>query len=555
LTPIVTRAAPRIHVHATSRIEVRASRKDGKIYFWGRLLDDTGHFLTKRALKTNISEESPQGAVVLTEPCGNSLQDFAWTGHGSISTVTDASGTFCVAANSASPSSYFAHFQWEGDANVDGASFDLKVDPSRRALELRFEPSPTVINLDEPSFELRATALINDGDAPDRLGAIQLDLTDERGTPLGHQAVNEEHSATFTVARAQLGGPGPGEIRLLFAGNASISPAALVVPVERRASVILTVPELGPEGTLRPADPEEGVSISVAVTTQAGARVPTGVVEASVFGHAVGSAPVEKGHADLVVLFSPADSAKTTDLRIRYASDAPWYLGGDEITAPLPIRAGRPWRKALLLLASLGVVVWLVLARRRPVEKVAKPKPDRDRPLPTGKPGIQVVRASPDARLGWSGLVSDAHDGLPLVDVEVRLERPSFTAVEVLARTTTGTSGRFELRYEAAKKGDRLVIDARFHGRVERSSPPFGEIEVALTARRRLILERLVSWAKASGGAYRGPREPTPGQVARADQDPKAQKWARRVEEASFGPTPVDAQAEAEVERIAPDRR
>jgi hypothetical protein len=475
------------------------------------------------------------------------------SGEPTLTLKTNESGWFCVSVIASGAASYFAHFVWLGDSEIDGATLVAKADPSHRAVQIDFKPAPGVIDLDKPTQEIAVEAHIQDDDAETGLGPIPLRLTDERGGDLSHATVSSG-AALFTVSSASLGPPGQGELRVAFDGDALTGPSLRVAPVTRQASVVLSL-----RGALAPQDPEEGVSIPIEVSTARGQPVPTGIVEATFAGRAVGSASVDRGHADLVAAFAVEAETSTADLQIRYVGDTPWYVRGESLGVHLPVSTGHPWRRALLLIASLAVVSWLALARRRPSPNAAKPKPAVS--PPPGKPGIAVVRSVKDARVGWSGRVVDAHDGAPLANVEVRLERPSFTGSDVLARASTGVGGSFEVRCDSSRKGDRLVASAPFHETLAQSLPAFGEIEVALVARRRALLDRLVAWARAPGpgavGAARSPakggaREPTPAAVARTALDPKIGEWARAVESASYGPDPVDAGAERAVDALAP---
>jgi hypothetical protein len=83
--------------------------------------------------------------------------------------------------------------------------------------------------------------------------------------------------------------------------------------------------------------------------------------------------------------------------------------------------------------------------------------------------------------------------------------------------------------------------------------PHSGELDVALLLRRRALLDRLVAWARSRGKPFDARPEPTPGHVRRAagKELPVAQ-WADAVERAAYGGTPVDADAEGKVDRLAP---
>jgi hypothetical protein len=549
---IALASPPRIHVHGTSTLDVQTARENGELGFTGVLRDDAGRALSGKTLRVKVSE-GPEGPPLPVARCVGGGRSDPREPHGGLEVTSDDLGRFCVSVPTSGQTPYLAHFEWAGDAAVDGTRLDLHVDPSRRALALRFVLDDTkVIDLDRPTFEVDVTTEIEERvDASLPRESFLLTLGDERPGGVLGQARTVSGKAHFSVPRAKLGAPGQGELRVHFDGDGTTSPADRTVSIVRRATVGIGVPA-AESGALRAGDPEDGVPVVVEARTPSGVAVTTGIVEATVDGRAVGSAPVEGGRAELVLHFTPDAEAKSANVELRYASDAPWYVPGSGAAVRLPIQGTGPLRRVLVLAASLGVVVWLALARRRvPTPSATKP----ERPAPTGDPGIAVLRTSKDMRLGWTGRVVDAHEGTGVAEADVRVERPSFTGVEILSRTTTDAAGRFELRCAVARKGDRLVTAARFHRTVERPLPVSGEIEVALVRRKRAVLERLVNWAKTAGGAYRGHGEPTPALVARADPSPNVGEWARAVEDASFGPDAVDADREEEVEKMAPHRR
>jgi hypothetical protein len=548
--------APHVRVHAASTIDAHASRTGGKLLFEGTLADEAGHPLEGRLVTVTVSL-GPQKTPAPMEPCASAARDETLVDRarpGVAWVHTDREGRFC-AATRASAEASVAHVEWVGTALVDGVSAEVTADPSRRQVDLQIQ-GDAVVDLAKKSFPFEVAARIV-GDGPGTPASnLLLVLTNEAGTEIAQATTDRAGQARFVVSPARsLGAPGRGELRVDFAGDPSTSAVRRVAEIERRVEVRLSVPLAlsgTPPGTLPGADPEDGVSLPIVATTALGTPVSTGIVEASVEGHAVGAVSVQGGHAELVATF--AAQGASADIQIRYASDSPWYIPGPEVTVRMPIAGSNPWRRAPLLLASLTVLSWLVLGRaRRPTAGVSRATAVSRKQPASGEARVDVLRATADPRTGWTGRVIDAHEGSALAEAEVRVERPGFGGTEVLARARSNDAGRFELRCDAATRGDRLVVSARLHATLHQNLPPFGQVEIALVQRRRAVLDRMVAWARRRGAPFDRSPEPTPGHVARAARgDPGTVAWAEAVERTGFGPGEVDALAEEEVDGIAP---
>jgi hypothetical protein len=254
-------------------------------------------------------------------------------------------------------------------------------------------------------------------------------------------------------------------------------------------------------------------------------------------------------------------------LTLRYVPAQPWFQPSGDLAVDVPLAGPSVWRRAPPILAALAVIAWLALARRRP--RVVAKREERAGPVSSGVAKIDVVRASNDARTGWSGRVVDAHDGSPIAGAHVSIERVGFDSATVVATTITNNAGRFEIRASDsaateplssrrtgsanAPHGDELVIEAPLHTTLRQRPPHYGELEIAIVLRRRKVLERLVAWARMRGRPFDAKPEPTPGHVRRvAGNDLNAAKWADAVERAAFGSADVNAAIEAEVDRLYP---
>ena len=144
---------------------------------------------------------------------------------------------------------------------------------------------------------------------------------------------------------------------------------------------------------------------------------------------------------------------------------------------------------------------------------------------------------------------------LPLRTVRLGIERRGFDGVAVLAQTTSGEDGAFALAPFETRPGDELVAEGPLHAPLRCPLPPSGELHVRLVLRKRALLDRLVTWARARGAPYDPGFEPTPGHVrAAAGSELGVARWADAVEQAAYGGAAVDGGAQAEVDRLAPAR-
>src|SRR5262249_40317805 len=135
-----------------------------------------------------------------------------------------------------------------------------------------------------------------------------------------------------------------------------------------------------------------------------------------------------------------------------------------------------------------------------------------------------------------------------------------------LARATTDKAGNFVLVAPHAPRSARIRTEAPWHSPSEQPLPAPSELSIRMTARKRLLLGRLVQWAGREWGPWAGAREPTPSQVAHragrsgdlhrsgADRPGEIQAWARAVEATAFGRGQVDERVERSVLALEPDK-
>jgi hypothetical protein len=544
-------ASPHVRIRGTAHLDAHATYSHGSLRVEGTLADDVNAPLAEESVSASLSATGPGGEALRLEPCSrDAASRVARSTDGLSSARTDERGRFCVVTAMALPKRCVARFAWDGTPWFEGATLELAVDPSLASIELRFDPEPALIALEQEPFGLDAIAAFADKAAAASPSGLTLVLTTEVGTELGRGTTDTSGHVRFVLVPARMGPPGKGELRVTFGGDATTGRASHLAEIERSARVTLSVPTAHGQ-TLPQGTPDANLSFAVLAATSAGEPVNSGSIEARVEGKPVGAATIESGRAELLLRFS-AEEERVSEIHLRYEASAPWYESGDDLILHLPVVATSGWRRAPLLVAGLAVVVWLALGRTARFPSVRTPGL-RGPVLPSTHARVTVVRAGQDSGAGWTGHVLDAHDATPLRGAEVAIVRPGFGESDALARATADEAGRFELRCDALREGDRLEVSARLHATLRQPVPAFGEIEIALVLRRRALLDRFVAWARERGAPFDTAREPTPGQVARAAiGDRSTARWARKVERAAFGPEEVDADVERDLEEGAP---
>jgi hypothetical protein len=553
-----------LKVRGTARITAHASRDQGDLILSGALSDDAGQPLGGEQISIKVARESdPHDAKVAAglraargcdrgadrPPTAFGVRVVGPAESPEILVITDEGGRFCFRA-SLVPDRHHAHLDWKGNSLVDPVASDIAFDLSRQAVVLRFDPTPRIVSLDEPHPAFEVTAILDDDEAARVAPALPLVLASERGE-LGRATTDISGRARWQLEPRALGPPGPGELRVSFAGNADVAFASYVAPIERHVKVSLRVPALE-RGELSPQVPEDGIALVVDVASSAG-PVSEGGVEARIGDALVGSAPVERGLARLTLTF--AGQGTEALVRLRYVPSAPWFEPLGDTSVRVPIRGPGLLAKAPILLAGIAVLVFFLVGRassRQRKPEPAAPKPDdRER---EGKPRIDVVREAPRGETGWTGRLVDAHEGTPIAGGRVWVERGSFEGRTMLTSASTDADGRFTLEGGFERVGDeQLAAEARLHARLVQPLPPAGELSIALLLRRRALLQRLVAWAKRAGAPFDARPEPTPGHVKRAaGEDFQTARWADAIERTVYGEGEVDARAEGEIERLGP---
>ena len=301
---------------------------------------------------------------------------------------------------------------------------------------------------------------------------------------------------------------------------------------------------------LRAQVPEDGIALDVDIGSIVG-PVTDGAVEARVGDTLVGAAPVENGAAHLTLTFRSPEKEAT--VRLRYVPASPWFEPLGDTVLRVPIRGPNLLTKAPLLLAGLAVLAFFLLGRVSSRQQKPEPAPVKEPPN-EGRPRMDVVRLAARGEWGWRGAVTDAHEEAPIAAVKLWIQRGTFDGRLVLAETTTDSQGMFAITTHFEIAGDeQLGSEGRFHAQLLQPLPPRGELAIALVSRRRALLQRMVRWAKGAGQPFDARPEPTPGHVRRAAAgDATTAQWADAMEHAAFDRGEIDADAEREIERLAP---
>ena len=577
-------AAPsHLALRGTARIDAHAARSHGKIVLRGTVTDDRGAPMPGVRVAATLTREGRgvlslasfgSGAPAACVDVGATPQAPILEGPDRVVLPTDASARFCVLLT-VPTDRYIAHLEARPSGLIDGARVDVPIDLAFATVTLRFDAEHPLLSLslDDAAATVNVLASTEDEGVAAPADGLRLNLTNEAGTSLGDATTDPSGRATFVVPSALLGPAGKGELRASFAGSAESGTTSFEIEVERRTRVQIEAPD-AIRGTLPIGSPETGVALRVVASATCLSRgctgSPSGTVEIRLgdpgvpASAIVAAAPLERGEARVLATFPTAEAQTQAVLSLRYLPDAPWFRPLPPLSLVQPVRPPSPWNRIALAAASLLVVAWLGVGRLSQVPSGERWRLSLRRAATEERRGpIEVVRPDPSHPGRWTGRVLDAHEGVPLPGTRLVVERAGFESAAVVAETASDADGAFVLVAGVALPGDRLVVEGPLHTRVRMPMPPCGELHVVLIARKRALLDRLVTWARHRGRPFDARPDPTPGHVRRAARIAEGgeagapgingiKEWAEAVERAAYGGGPIDAEAEAEVDRLAP---
>ncbi len=551
-------AARSLRVRGVPRIDGHAGRSHGHLLVEGRVVDDANVPVPSAALAISLGARGGARTPAAASACQSDALLPA--------VKTDESGRFCVWVTAAI-GAYDVQVDVGGSDLLSAATITYEVDLAKQSVSLRFDPEPRVVALDAPVAPLDAVATFDDeasepaptasGGSTTSAAGLPLELSTETGEVISRSMTIRGGRATFLVDPTKLGAPGRGALHVRFVGGDDTMPSEHAAPIERHTHVALTLVE-----AVEPASPEDGFPIEIATALTAGNAPPSyvigGSVEARLGGVVVGAAALEAGRATIHATFVPPRAEKITALQVRYVPDAPWLQPAGDLAVAVPIRGPSPWRQAPLAIGALVVAAWLLIgrsARRLRLDRtIVMTRP----PTHEGTAGVSVVHSSRSRTGKYGGRVVDAHDGTPVARARVSVQVPTFNTSEanVLASVFADDAGEFAFDLALAPPDAELVVEAPLHVDLRQKLPGGGVLEIAVVSRRRKLLERLVHWARRRGPPFDARPEPTPAQVRRAAENgqPAVAEWADAVEHAAFDDGVVDANVEAEVMALDPDR-
>jgi hypothetical protein len=550
-------APPRLHVRGTSRIEARAvvqsAAQPWRVDLRGTLVDDANSPIAGQPIAVELRPDGPDAAAAARfAECSQNASFEARPNARRMTTKTDRVGAFCLELSdwASSPQGRRLDISYSGNADYDASAATVGMDRIQRVLTLDFVPLPRRLAIEKKLHNLRVQTAIEPPYAPQELAdTVDLELVvrahDSGEAPqsrlVARASVRAGQSASLEFRGADLGPAGPATLVLRARPKPTLSATERLVRVVRTASVALSL-----RSTPVVEGPTEPVALDV--EARAGARlVPMGAVDVTVGSNRV-TAPVRAGLARPVLRLG-VPHGSTASVTLRYLPGQPWWESGPPLQLELTVPPADPWSQAPWIIAAGLVVVWLGRSWWRP-RPASHPGERRSRRAVTGRPALDVVGHGTDDGT-WTGIVVDAHEGVPLEDVVIRASWPGFGAHALELRTVTDRAGAFKLEGESpgTTEGATLEVRSRSHARLRRPLPLPGMLRIALVSRRRALLDALVRWARRRGHPWWRRGEPTPAQVAREARAQGATStavWAEAIQAAAFGPNPpLEGQEEA----------
>jgi hypothetical protein len=524
--------------------QARFLKASGVLELSGRLIDDA-----REPLEAGWIEVSSASGLDVSKARGCPSPQMEVVVGKTLRVKSADNGELCLRWR-APPDKGTLKLAFGGDAYHGATELDVPFDkskPQRLGTSLRFQPRPTVLDLDKEQLAVSGVLDLALATAHASREGLTVEVRDENDDKLASATTGGDGKVRLVIDPDEMPGPGVGKLVLKFAGNEELAPAKDEQAVTRRATVRMRIAD-----DVEPADPEDMTEILVDVVANHDRKaVDGGVVEALLGGASVGSATVVDGRAQLMVLLGTelVGEKKSVELALRYLPSSPSYRPGPAVTVDVPIAPPSILLRVLLTIVVVAAAAWVIASWRRSKELPTIGKGQR-----TLTPGVHVVQ-SKRGTSAWKGTVVDAHEGHPLGGVKIMVRAPTLEGTGVLHETVTDEQGMFAFDLDERPDSAELITYSATHSEERKALPAGGTLRIALITRRRALLRRFVSWARVRGRPYDAQPEPTPSQVTRAakrGQREDVVTWASAVEEAAFGPGEVDESREADVRSAEP---
>jgi hypothetical protein len=550
LSTASARAVP-IRIRGEAQLEGHARYvEEGWLELRAQLTTDSGSVIEQAPVE--IDTEGKLSATDL-DRCASPRTPAATPARGgAIIVTTNPLGELCLKWRNA-PAGGRIGLRFAGDAYHGSAETSVSYDRTasqRLWTTLRFDPRPSVIELDRDTALISATLLLRPSSALGPREGLPIELRNGRGQLLAETRTSGDGRAHFTLATSALPDPSEEELRVVFRGNPELTDASDEQRITLRAAVPIAFATAPP----RPRVGDSWV-VSLELEPRRGV-VDDGVVQASVDGTSLATGPVADGKATLSLELG-TEPRPQVQVEFRYLPASPWWAASAPLRVAVPIEPRSPIGVIAWSVLVLAAAFWTVQSWRR-----ARQGKDPARPQAALAPGVHLVRPS-SRRAEWSGVVVDAHEGEALagatIVVRTALSQPASAVPDgpkplVIHRSVTDETGGFGFKLADVPPGPlEIVVSRATHSTEQRALPPAGTLRVAMITRRRNVLRRFVGWARARGEPFFKQPEPTPLDVRQAagDATPIAE-WAAEVQWAAFGPRDVDEKAEQRLREQEP---
>ncbi len=537
LAPPVAYATP-VTLMGQGRLSLALENTSLSHIVHGTLVDDVGLALPSARIEVQLLDRSGVAIAFFSgAPCGKS-----GTLPKSRCFLTDSLGQITVPFPLTLGTIAKVHASFSGSSTMEPVATDLLMN-KEGSLQLQWVSLPDSVDLDRQEVELGVSLSPSWGALQHPLPVTLFDL----GHPIATTTLLPEQRGRFSVPTARLAGPGVSKLEVRAAS--SDEPIAPLETLLLRTAHV----HLAAQPPDHPVILSDGVRLLVHVTTTRGA-VSQGTLEARLGDQILAVAPVAQGVAELFMQ-QEVHAPMTLRVTLWFLPSSAEWVAGEPLGISLKVRPPPWWRVLYWLTPGFAVLLWIAQgwrferqpSSRRPFFKSLKPRPALS-------PAWTFSSHSEPGLLGWRGQVRDAHTLEPLPGARVRLEERGFGVSTMVQEVHCDESGGFLLQQERSPRYV-IMVEALGYVPLEAPAPPYGELTLRLTLRRRAILDSFAQIARVLLRMQeKSQADPTPKQVlataAQGGQD-RVAAWATAVEQTAFGVDLVDASAHARVDELA----